>query len=114
MRLLEISETSDSPENFLSEAGKVFAKFDERTLHFDGGLDRIEGAGELRQGAVARGLEYAAAELRRDRIEDLRAQGLQPRQGPGLVRIHHARITDDVSGEDRGEAALKALFGHGG
>ena len=31
MRLLETSETSDPPESFLSDAGKVFAKFDEGT-----------------------------------------------------------------------------------
>ena len=31
MRLLELSETSDLPERFLSDVGKVFAKFDERT-----------------------------------------------------------------------------------
>jgi serine/threonine-protein kinase len=31
VRLLQISETSDPPEGFLREAGRIFSKFDERT-----------------------------------------------------------------------------------
>jgi hypothetical protein len=59
---------------------------------------------EFDEHGVAHGLESPAALRRRDGLRRLSplAHGLSR---PRLVLAHHARVADDVGGEDRGELA---------
>ena len=71
-----------------------------RERAFDGGDDR----GELDQHPVAHRLEESPAVRRDDRRRRLAPLTHRFRR-PRLVLAHHARIADDVGGEDRGQLA---------
>ena len=59
-------------------------------------LDRIDGAGELDQHAIAHQLDHAAVVLGGRRIEDLLAKRFKLRQRTRLVLPHHPAVTDDI------------------
>ena len=80
-------------------------------LYLDRAAHGIDHARELQQQAVAGGLNDAAAVHRDGWIDDLLSNGFQCSQGAALVPAHQPRVARDVSGHDRGKAAL---FGHSG
>jgi hypothetical protein len=82
-------------------------------LQLDGAGDRMDGAAELDQHAVAHYLDNAAAVLGHQRLEDLLAPPLQLRQRPGLIQLHEPAVADHVGGEDGAETAFQAQFSLG-
>jgi hypothetical protein len=81
-------------------------------LHLERSLDRVDGAAELQEEAVAEQLDDPAGMRGDDRLDD----GLAP-VGEGLERAvfvaaHHPRIAGHVGDGDGGETALDARFGH--
>ena len=81
-------------------------------LDRDCALDRIDGARELDQRAVAHQLDNAAAVLGDQRLDELLAQRLQARDRAGLVGAHEPAVADHVRGQNRRELAFHAR-GHG-
>lgn len=82
------------------------------TLKHSRTLDRIDHAAELGQQTVTHQLEDAAVVFGDFRFEQLLAVPPQAVERVDLVLRHQAAVADYVSGEDRGEVALSALFGH--
>ena len=72
-------------------------------LHRDGAAHGIDGAGELDQQAIARGLDDAAAVSADFGVDQLPAQGPQPRQGPLLVIADEPAVAGDIGGQDGGD-----------
>jgi hypothetical protein len=76
-------------------------------------LQPVDGARELGQDAIARGVGDAAAMLRDQAVGDLAMRDEEP-QRARLIRVHQVRIASHVSEKDRGEAALdgRGSFAH--
>ena len=81
-------------------------------LNRDRAFDRIDRARELDQGAVAHQLDDAAVVLGDQRLDELLAQRLQPRDRAGLVVPDQPDVADHVRGQNRRELAIRAR-GHG-
>ncbi len=72
-------------------------------------LHGIGDAGELRQPAVACGVDDTPAELARQRLDDLSAHGSQTVDRADLVALHLARVAHHVRHDDGREPARKFL-----
>ena len=81
-----------------------------RALDRDGAFDRVDGAAELDQRAVAHHLDDAAVARGDGGIEHLAPDLSQRGERAGLVLAHHAAVADDVGGEDRRESSRDRLF----
>ena len=68
-------------------------------------LQRIDGARELGQDAVAGGVGDAAAMLRDEAIRHL-AMGAEQAKGAGLIAVHQAGVAGHVGADDGRETAL--------
>jgi hypothetical protein len=80
-------------------------------LDLDRALHRLDDAGELRQQAVAGGVDHApvvAGDEAGHGVPVLAQRG----QGRRLVGFHQPAVAGDVGAEDRGQLALHG-FGHG-
>ena len=75
-------------------------------LQFDGGGQRLDGAAELGQHAVARQLDDAAATPSDDRHDGLLADGAQASDRAAFVAAHEPGIAHHVGSEDRCQSAL--------
>src|SRR5262249_39382181 len=64
------------------------------------------------EGAIAHELKEAPAMLRDRRHQDLAAARAQPRHGAGLITLYQPAVADHIGGENGGETALRAFFGH--
>ena len=73
-------------------------------LHRQGALDRCDHGREFNEHPVARGFEQPPAVGGNDWLSGF-APLAHETCGPGLVLAHHARIANDIGGEDRGELA---------
>jgi hypothetical protein len=83
-------------------------------LHRDGAADRVEGAGELDQQAIACGLDDAAAMRADFGFDQLLSQGAQPCQGAFLVIADEPAVAGDIGGQDGGDAPRRGglALGH--
>jgi hypothetical protein len=77
-------------------------------LHFGGASHRIDDAGELEKQTVAGGLDDAAVMTGDLGIDQLGTERLEPSQRAFLVGFDQARITRDISGQDRREPTFDA------
>ena len=81
-------------------------------LQIESALDRVDGAGELDQHAVAHQLYETAAMFRQQWLDD----GLVPeRQGSeraGLVDLDQPAVADHIGGQNGGETTMDARFDH--
>ncbi len=77
-----------------------------RLLQLDGGGERVDGAGELHQHAVAGQLDDAAAALGQQRHELLLADGAQPGDGAALIPAHQPGVADHIGSQDRRQSPL--------
>jgi hypothetical protein len=75
--------------------------------------DRVDGAWELDQRAVACELDDAAPVLGDERLDELLAYRLQARDRAGLVGAHEPAVADHVRGQNRRQLAFNARCGHG-
>ena len=75
-------------------------------------LDRVDGAGELAERAVAHELDETAPVLGQERVDELAAVGLEAREGGALVGLHQARVADHVRRQDGGEPPLDPCRRH--
>jgi len=80
-----------------------------RLLHRDRAAHRIDDAGEFHQHAVAGGLDDAALVLGDLRVDQLAAEGLEAREGAGLVLAHEPAVSRNIGREDGREPALDPL-----
>ena len=80
-------------------------------LDRDGAGDRVDGAGELAEDAVAHQLDDAPAVLGDERLDELLAVGLEAVEGAPLVALHQARVADHICRENSGEPAVDAGSG---
>ena len=80
--------------------------FRHRRLPLGRAAHRVDDAGELDEQPVAGGLDDAAVMLGDGRVDQLRAQRLEPRERALLVGAHQPGVAGDIGGEDRGELAL--------
>ena len=80
--------------------------FGHATLNAGRALDRVDGAGELAERAVAHELDETAPVLGQERVDELAAMGLEAREGAALVALHQARVADHVRRQDSGEPPL--------
>ena len=72
-----------------------------RVLDFDRAADCVDDAAKLDQRAVAGALDDAAVMHRDRRVDEIAAQGAQPRQGAVLVRACEPAEADHIDHEDR-------------
>jgi len=72
-------------------------------LDFAGAAQSVDGAGELGQQAVARGLDDAPVMLGDGRFNQLGADRLEAPQCALLVGSDQPRVTRHISGEDGGQ-----------
>ena len=76
---------------------------DHAVLHLDGAAHGVDHAAELDDGAVAGALDHSPV-MHGDRwIDQIAAQGSQPRQDPVLVRASEPAVADDVRHQNRGQ-----------
>ena len=68
-------------------------------------VERVDGARELGQDAVAGGVGDAAAMLRDEAIRDI-AMGVEQAQRAGLIDVHQAGVAGHIGAEDSSETAL--------
>ena len=73
-------------------------------LHRQGAFDRRDDGREFDEHPVAHGLEQPPAVRGDDRLSGLSPLAHETCRA-GLVLAHHARIADDIGGEDRGKLA---------
>jgi hypothetical protein len=83
-----------------------------RSLKINGELHGVDGAGELDEHAVDAEREDATLVLSYEWFQHILAPNLESSQRTGLILLHQAAISNHVSGEYGGEAALDAFFGH--
>ena len=81
---------------------------DHTVLHLDGAADGVYHAAELDQSPIARTLYDAAVVHSDGRIDEVAAQGPQPRQGAIFVRTCEPAVADHVSGQDRNQLPVLA------
>src|SRR5882724_7844550 len=74
-------------------------------LNAEGAVERIDGARELGQDAVARGIGDTAALLRDEAIRHL-PMGAEQAQRAGLIAVHQAGVAGHIGAEDGRETAL--------
>ena len=72
-----------------------------RVLHFDRAAHRVDDAAELDEHAVAGALDDAPVMHGDGRIDQIAAQGAQPREGAILVGAGEPAVADDVRRQDR-------------
>jgi hypothetical protein len=82
-------------------------------LHLDRAAQRVDDARELDEKAVSAGLYDPAAVLGDLRINQIRADPLEPRECTLLVGANQARVAGHVRREDGGEPALRSGLLHG-
>jgi hypothetical protein len=80
-------------------------------LDLDRTGDRVDGAAELHQYAVAHQLDNPARMGSDRRIDEAAPQCLQALQCADFVDPHEARVAHHISGQDCCESQLKALLG---
>jgi len=76
---------------------------DHAALNLDGAAHRVDDAAELDQSAVASALDYPPVVHGDRRVDEIAAQGPEPREGAVLVRPGEPAEADDVSGQDCGQ-----------
>ena len=81
-------------------------------LQNDRALDRVDGAGELDQHAIAHHLDDAATMPGNRGLEHFPSPALESGERAGLVQLHEAAVADHIGGQNGGKTALGALFGH--
>jgi hypothetical protein len=77
----------------------------QRCLRFDGALDGVNGAAELRQYAVPSGISNPAAMRGDQAIQDGSPLGQVP-EGTDLIGPHQAAVTLDIGSENRNQSAF--------
>ena len=75
--------------------------FDHGVLNLDRAAHRVDDAAELDDAAVARALDDAPMVDRDGRIDQVAAQGPEPRQSAILVRPGEPAIADHIRAQDR-------------
>jgi len=100
-----VTEIDPDPEPDPALLGHLRLAVNHPALDLDRTAHGINNARKLRQEAVACVLDYPTPVLRDLRIDQLLEVPLQPIVRPLLVRAHQPRVSRDVSGQDRGEAA---------
>src|SRR5271167_2834741 len=80
-----------------------------RSLHRDRAADRLDHARKLNQNAVAGGLDDSPVMLANLWIDQLAADGLEPRNRSLLVRPHQPAVAGNVSGQYGREFAFDTL-----
>jgi hypothetical protein len=78
-------------------------------LHGERAGDRFDNAGKLCEDSVAGGLDDAALVLGDLRVDQLAAEGLEAREGAGLVLAHEPAVSRNIGREDGREPALDPL-----
>lgn len=81
-------------------------------LKHDSAAHGINHAGELSEQPISSGLDNAAPVLGDAWLNQLGAVGGERRECSFLVLAHKPGVSRYVGGEDSGEAALDAFFGH--
>ncbi len=81
-------------------------------LQIDGELHGINGAAELDEPPVTHDLEDAALVAGNQGLQHFLASRLERRQRAGLVPLREPAVADHVGGQNSGEAAPGAIFGH--
>src|SRR5262245_55424474 len=81
-------------------------------LELDRTGDRIDRAGELDQYPVTHHLDDAAVMIGDHWLQDTFAPLFQCSESSRLVLLDEAAVADHVGGQDGGQAALGAFFGH--
>jgi hypothetical protein len=83
-----------------------------RALDLDRGLDGLDRAAELDDGAVALKVDETAR-CRSSTARPAPAERLEPGEGSRLVELHQPAIADHVGREDGGEPPLEPYCSHG-
>ena len=108
---IDIAEVDADPEADAIGLGDGRLPLGHAALDRDRAGDRVDGAGELAEDAVAHELDNAAAVLRDERLDELLAVSLEAVERALLVALHEARVADHVRRQDRGEPAVDARSG---
>ena len=83
-----------------------------RCWSVDSTLHSVDRTAELHQRSVAHDLENAALDVATSGSSTSLAAGLERSQCIDLVLLHEPAVADYIGGENCGEAALDAFFGH--
>ena len=110
---IDVAEVDADAEADALGLGDARLPLGHAALDRDRAGDRVDGAGELAEDAVAHELDDAAAVLGDERLDELLAVGLEALEGALLVALHEARVADHVRRQDGGEPAVDAGSGHG-
>jgi hypothetical protein len=96
-----------------SVGGLVLISFRHYLLELNGGAQRINGAGELDQRAVARQLDQSSAVTRYYWLQALRTMGLQSGKRAVLIPAHQPRVAHDICRKNGRQSPYNALAGQG-
>ena len=101
---------ADAQDELVVRAGRCIGRA-HRLLDLEGGAHRLDRAHELRQEAIARQLEDAAAMVFHHRLGGRHA-GAEENERMLLVARRHGAESHDVDGDDRGQAPDQGGFVH--
>ena len=104
-----IADVDADPELKAAILGHSGARLCQLLLNRHRALNRIHGARELREHAIASRVGDPAAMLGDEPVHDL-AGGSQGAQRPGLVLAHQARVSGHVGSENRRQTPFDPLF----
>jgi hypothetical protein len=107
----DVAEVDADPKLDPSRARPPDVDLGDRRLDLERRPDRLDGACELRDRAVAGAAEHAAA-MAGDQLLDHRPAGVQRRQRRLLVLRHQPAEADHVGRQDRGDPALDLRLSH--
>jgi hypothetical protein len=95
-------------EAHLTTFGAIRVFLCNRVLDRDSALDRVDGAGEIRNNAIAGGIENPSAVAGNQSIED-RPVRLQRAQRANLVQPHQAAVLGNIGRKDCGKLSFDYL-----
>ena len=107
----QVAEVQADAEHDGGVLGLVPVGLGHGLLELDGGAQRIDGAGELDQRAVAGQLDQPAAMAGQHRLEPLLAMLPQPRKRAALIPAHQPRVAHDIRRKDRRQSPYNPLAG---
>ena len=83
----------------------------ERALDLEGAADRANGAGELGEQIVARGVDHPSAK-RVDQALDFAAMGPKREDRGLVVVVHQPAVADPIGAQNGRQPAIQGLRGH--
>jgi hypothetical protein len=107
----DVADVDADPEADALRLGDVLLALGHAALDRDRADDRVNGARELAEDAVAHQLDDTPAMLDDERLDQFLAVSLEAVEGALLVAPYQARVADHIRRQDGGEPTVDARSG---